>query len=131
MMKRILILFSSLIFVACQNQSETTTATQTTQTTTPTPVVAKQTQGIWLDVRTAEEFAQGHLKSALNVTSAELHQKMPQLAPDKNTPIHVYCRSGRRSEEARQILLQMGYTNVVNEGGYQDLLNKGLEPAHN
>ena len=47
-----------------------------------------------------------------------------RLAPDKDTPITLYCRSGRRSEAARQTLLGMGYTQVTNAGGYEELKQK-------
>ena len=42
------------------------------------------------------------------------------MAPDKDTPVVLYCRSGRRSSIAQERLLEMGYRQVINAGGYQD-----------
>lgn len=125
-MRNLSIILCSLLCVACQNPTEQQVSQISTRYDSTQVVKTAQTQDIWLDVRTPEEFAQGHLQSAFNVTSEQLRQQMPEIAPNKNTTIHVYCRSGRRSEQARQILLEMGYQNVINEGGYQDLLQKGL-----
>lgn len=84
-----------------------------------------KTEGIWIDVREPEEFAQGHLQSALNITSRELANKIISIAPDKDTTINLYCRSGSRAETAHKILNDMGYTHVINHGGYQALYDKG------
>lgn len=83
---------------------------------------ARQPAGVWIDVRSPEEFRAGHLPGALNITPQEIAAKITAVAPDKNRPVHLYCRSGRRAELARQTLLQMGYRHVVNHGAYQDLL---------
>lgn len=92
---------------------------------------AQQTQatkaaGIWIDVRSAEEFQQGHLSGALNITHTEIAKQISQIAPDKNQPINLYCRLGKRAEAARNELQKLGYTNVVNHGGYTDLVKQGL-----
>lgn len=86
----------------------------------------KKAKGIWIDVRTAEEFKTGHIQGALNIPVEQLKQKINQISSNKNAPIHLYCRSGRRAEVAAQTLREMGYTNVVNHGGYQDLLQRGI-----
>lgn len=76
---------------------------------------------IWIDVRTPHEHAQGHVPQSLNIPYDEIEQHIAAAAPDKNTPIALYCRSGRRSEIARQTLLQLGYTQVQNLGSYDSL----------
>lgn len=63
-------------------------------------VQAEKAAGIWIDVRSAEEFQQGHLNGAINVTHTEIAQRIAEVAPDKNQPIHLYCRSGHRAEAA-------------------------------
>lgn len=60
-------------------------------------VQAEKAAGIWIDVRSAEEFQQGHLNGAINVTHTEIAQRIAEVAPDKNQPIHLYCRSGHRA----------------------------------
>ncbi|MDQ5949794.1 MAG: phage shock protein [Patescibacteria group bacterium] len=72
---------------------------------------------MYLDVRTKEEYDSGHFPDALHHDLALLMQGiMPPL--EKNIEIKVYCRSGNRSETARKILSESGFTNVTNIGGY-------------
>ena len=74
---------------------------------------------VLLDVRTAEEYKQGHIDNAKNidVLQKDFVQKIERL--DKNTPVFVYCRSGHRSMKAAQILKEHGFTKVYNlAGGY-------------
>ena len=84
-------------------------------------------QGVWIDVRSAEEFNEGHLQGAVNVPHDQIASQIAHISPDKTAPVNLYCRSGRRAEAALQELNKMGYTNVTNHGGYQDLLNKGVK----
>nr|WP_226883503.1 rhodanese-like domain-containing protein [Neisseria yangbaofengii] len=84
-------------------------------------------KGLWVDVRTPEEFSQGHLRNAVNIPANEITVKIKQASPDKNAPVNLYCRSGRRAEAALEALKKEGYTNVANHGGYEDLLKKGLK----
>lgn len=84
-------------------------------------------KGVWIDVRTPEEFKKGHLQGALNIPADQIAAKIAAVSPDKKAPVNLYCRSGRRAEAALQELKKMGYTNVTNHGGYEDLLKKGLE----
>jgi len=74
-----------------------------------------------IDVRTAEEFASGALPGAVRIGHEEIAAQISQLAPDKDTPIVLYCRSGRRSDIAEQSLRAMGYRNLINAGGYDEL----------
>lgn len=75
---------------------------------------------VWIDVRTAEEHAQDNIPGDLNIDVKNIHTEIARHVADKNTQIMLYCRSGRRSEMARQHLLQMGYTNVTNVGSIAD-----------
>ncbi len=84
-------------------------------------------KGVWIDVRTPEEFSQGHLRNAVNIPANEITAKIKQVSPDKNAPVNLYCRSGRRAEAALEALKKEGYTNVTNYGGYEDLLKNGLK----
>lgn len=91
----------------------------------PTAQVQKHKEGVvWIDVRTAGEFEQGHLSHAINIPYEQVGEKIAQVATNKNTPIHLYCHSGRRAEVALNTLKNMGYTQVFNEGAYIDLLKK-------
>ncbi len=68
----------------------------------------------FLDVRTAEEFAAGHLPKAVNIPRGLLEFKINKQFKDLNAPIVVYCRTGARGALATQTLKNMGYTNVTN-----------------
>ncbi len=73
-----------------------------------------------LDVRTQEEYGEGHITNALLLPDTEIKERAAAMLPDQNTPILVYCRSGRRSALAAQTLIQMGYPNVYDFGGIID-----------
>jgi phage shock protein E len=69
-----------------------------------------------IDVRTPEEYAQRHIDGALNLPHDTISARIADAVPDKNTPIILYCRSGRRSGIALDILKGMGYSKVENYG---------------
>ena len=75
---------------------------------------------IILDVRTPEEYLEGHIPGAINVPNEEIGTAEISELPDKSQLILVYCRSGRRSKEASKKLLGLGYTNIVEFGGIND-----------
>ena len=75
---------------------------------------------IILDVRRPDEYAEGHIPGAINVANEVIGtEEIPEL-PDKSQLILVYCRSGRRSKEASEKLVELGYTNIVEFGGILD-----------
>ena len=80
---------------------------------------AARAEGVWIDVRSPEEYAEGHLSDSTNIPLEQITGKI--------APITLYCKSGRRAGLAKQMLEKLGYTNVSNRGGYQDLLAKGLK----
>ena len=71
---------------------------------------------VLLDVRTPQEYAQGHIPGSKNIPLQTLHDAEAAVK-DKGTPLFVYCQSGARSSQAASLLKQMGYTNVTNIGG--------------
>ena len=75
---------------------------------------------IILDVRTREEYDQGHIPGAVLIPNTEIEAKAADLLPDKEQLILVYCRSGRRSKLAAQSLADLGYTNIREFGGILD-----------
>ena len=75
---------------------------------------------IILDVRRPDEFAEGHIPGAINVPNEEIGATEIAELPNKSQLILVYCRSGRRSKEASEKLVKLGYTNIVEFGGIQD-----------
>lgn len=81
-----------------------------------------QTPGnyIILDVRRADEFAAGHIPGAINVANESILSDPPAELPDMDRLIYVYCRSGNRSKQAAAKLVAMGYTHIVEFGGFLD-----------
>lgn len=75
---------------------------------------------ILLDVRTQEEYDQGHIPGAVVIPDTEIEARAEEVLPDKDQLILVYCRSGRRSKNAAQILVELGYTNIKEFGGIID-----------
>ena len=71
---------------------------------------------ILVDVRTPEEYSEGHIPKSVNIPLKVIHMAETEIE-DKNTELFVYCHSGARSTQATNILKQMGYTNVNNIGG--------------
>ena len=83
-------------------------------------MMAQETDYIILDVRRSDEFASGHIPNAINVANESIGtSEIPEL-PNKDQLIMVYCRSGRRSKEAAEKLVKLGYTNIVEFGGILD-----------
>jgi len=81
-----------------------------------------------LDVRTPEEFAQGHIAGSININveSPDFTSKVEQL--DKSQTYAVYCRSGRRSGVATQQMESLGFTSLYNmNGGVIDWAGAGFE----
>lgn len=79
--------------------------------------IADKEDIVLLDVRTAEEFNSGHIPTAVLLPYDQIEDKSEKLLNDKNKEIIVYCRSGRRSAIALDMLVKLGYTNVKDFGG--------------
>lgn len=75
---------------------------------------------IILDVRRADEFAEGHIPGAIHVANESIGTEAPVELPDKNQVIYIYCRSGNRSKQAAEKLAALGYTNIIEFGGIMD-----------
>lgn len=82
---------------------------------------------VLLDVRTSSEFAAGHLQGARNVNflSTDFPDQVAKLDP--NATYVLYCKSGNRASQAGTLMLQKGFKNVVNAGGFEGLKAAGLK----
>lgn len=121
MKKLILILLSALMLGGCAviSDSQTNTYRQITMDEAVN-MMAQETGYIILDVRRPDEFAAGHIPGAINVPNESIGTaEIPEL-PNKDQLIMVYCRSGRRSKEASEKLVKLGYTSIVEFGGILD-----------
>lgn len=72
---------------------------------------------ILLDVRTSEEYEEGHIEGAINIPLKKLAYEVETEIPELDTRIYLYCRSGVRVITAGHILHDLGYENVYNMGG--------------
>lgn len=73
-----------------------------------------------IDVRTPQEYADGHLKGAINLDHASIAQRIAQAGVGKDDEVILYCRSGRRSALAQEDLRRLGYTRVKDYGGIDE-----------
>ena len=121
MKKLIPILLSALMFTGCTGATGNRTKTyRRISMDEAVAMKAKESGYIILDVRRPDEFAAGHIPNAINVPNESIGTaEIPELS-DKNQLILVYCRSGRRSKEASEKLVKLGYTNIVEFGGILD-----------
>ena len=74
-----------------------------------------------IDVRTSEEFASGHRPGAINIPVEHISNGQISILAEapKDAPIELYCLSGSRASYAKLILGSLGYTDVVNGGGFK------------
>jgi phage shock protein E len=75
---------------------------------------------VWIDVRSPQEYASGHLPGATLIPFDGIEVGVSRLGLEKDTPIYLYCAVGGRAEVARQRLLAMDFRNVSNVGGLED-----------
>ena len=73
-----------------------------------------------VDVRRADEYEAGHIPGAILVPNETILSEAATKLPDQNAVLLIYCRSGRRSAEAAQKLLSLGYSHVYDFGGILD-----------
>lgn len=121
-MKKIILLVciscSMLFASACTDSTNQTTYQCITQEE------AKQqmdttTDYVILDVRTEEEYQEGHIPNAICIPNETIDETIKEQLPDLDQPIYVYCRSGNRSKQASQKLAELGYTHIFEFGGIQ------------
>ncbi len=120
MKKLIPILLSTLLFTGCASSNNQANTYRSITMDDAVTMMAQETGYIILDVRRPDEFAAGHIPNAINVPNETIGtDEIPEL-PNKDQLIMVYCRSGRRSKEAAEKLVKLGYTNIVEFGGILD-----------
>ena len=120
MKKLIPILLSTLLFTGCASSNNQANTYRSITMDDAVTMMAQETGYIILDVRRPDEFSAGHIPNAINVPNETIGtDEIPEL-PNKDQLIMVYCRSGRRSKEASEKLVKLGYTNIVEFGGILD-----------
>ncbi len=124
-MKRILlaILFAGCLITGCTAEGNGSTADngyKQINAAEAMKLMETEENYIILDVRRQDEFESGHIPGAVCVPNETIGTGAISELPDKEQLILVYCRSGRRSKQAAEKLVRMGYTNIVEFGGIND-----------
>ena len=79
-----------------------------------------QAYSIMIDVRTEQEWDNGHIDGAIHIPLKNLSKDINKYTVSNNEEILLYCRSGNRSGKAKLILEELGYTDIINIGGIED-----------
>ena len=83
-----------------------------------------------VDVRDPDEYRDGHIEDAANISRGFLEFRIGTVAPEPTTPLVLYCQTGLRSMLAARQLKELGYENVINlQGGFQKWAQSGLPVA--
>ena len=122
MKKLILLLLAVMMLTACgQDKENDQGAVYVNITAEEAKQIMDSEEGyIILDVRTQEEYDEGHIPGAIVISHEEIAEKAEEVLTDKDQLILVYCRSGRRSKIAAEALVELGYTNIKEFGGIID-----------
>ena len=120
-MKRLIPIFVALLLLAgCAAPAATENGYRQIGMQEAVEMMDTERDYIILDVRTVEEFNERHIPGALNIPNESIGtEEIPQL-PDKEQLILVYCRSGNRSKQASEKLVNLGYSNIIEFGGIND-----------
>lgn len=121
LMRKLLPIFlSALMFTGCAASQKQENSYRQISMEEAVQMMEAESGYVILDVRRPDEYAAGHIPGAINVANETIGTaEIPEL-PDKDQLILVYCRSGRRSKEASEKLVKLGYTNIVEFGGILD-----------
>ena len=117
MKKIIIVLLGIVLLVGCTGTIEKDKIEYSEITAEEAKEMIDAEELIILDVRTPEEYEDGHIEGALLIPDYDLKNLADSKLPDKDEKILVYCRSGSRSKAAAKVLVDMGYTNIHDFGG--------------
>lgn len=118
----LLVLLAALLLAGCGKQTENTQEAALMNITAEEAkkLMDSESGYVILDVRTEQEYAEGHIPGAILIPDYEISEKAESVLTDKDQLILVYCRSGRRSKNAAAQLEEMGYTRIREFGGILD-----------
>lgn len=117
-----LVLLAALLLAGCGKQTKITQEAALMNITAEEAkkLMDSESGYVILDVRTEQEYAEGHIPGAILIPDYEISEKAESVLTDKDQLILVYCRSGRRSKNAAAQLEEMGYTRIREFGGILD-----------
>lgn len=114
-MKLIIVVLTCFLLLGCSNETKATY--EKIDSEEALEIMKENDKYQILDVRTREEYGEGHLPNAFNLPYDEINEFTTF---DKDTILFVYCKSGNRSKIAAEKLLELGYT-VYDLGAYEDI----------
>lgn len=114
--KLMLFVLVTVLGIGCNTKSQS--QSEAIKVLTPTEFKEKSANQTIIDIRTPQEFNQGHIEGAININYYD-RNFMDQIAKyDKNQPIFIYCRSGNRTSPASRKMADFGFTQINDlEGG--------------
>jgi rhodanese-related sulfurtransferase len=116
-----LLILALIIFSGCSNNLEKTDSGYKKISAEEAKIrIDKDKNVIIVDVRTLEEYNEGHIENAILIPNETILDEPPEQLPDLDSEILIYCRSGNRSQQAAEKLIDLGYTNVYDFGGIID-----------
>ena len=83
--------------------------------------MAAESDVIVIDVRSEDEWNSGHVEQAIHIPHTEIGERIDEVTDNKDAKIVVYCAVGGRAGKAKARLEELGFTNVENGGGYDDV----------
>lgn len=116
MKKLLLTLGIIIILVGCGSSVSKDSRYKTISNGELKSIIDKNENILIVDVRSPQEFEDGHIENAINIPNDTIENSEIKVLDDKDKKIVLYCRSGSRSKEASQKLLDMGYKNIYDFG---------------
>ena len=124
-MKKLVVLsIFVLLLTACNTENATDSIIKSGKIScTDKKIKKKQDDYMIIDVRTNDEYDEGHLDKAINIEYQDIVKKLKEKNISKETPIIVYCKSGGRSGQAYESLKEEGYTHIYDLGAISNCQN--------
>ena len=119
MKKLMIFLLAALLLTACAQEEQEAVYMNITAEEAK-KLMDTETGYVILDVRERDEYDTGHIPGAILIPYTQITEKAEKVLEEKDQLILVYCRSGRRSKIAAEALVELGYTNIREFGGFLD-----------
>jgi phage shock protein E len=123
-MNAFIILAAALLVIGCAGPKQDSSAGAAAGSAASSQPSASKP--VYVDVRTAEEYASGHVAGAIHIPYDEMPARWQELESYRDSSLVLYCRSGRRSGIAIDVLEEKGFKKLENGGGIDDLRSQGV-----
>ena len=128
-MKYVTLLFAVTLLAGCSTETAPVSRSTPDSSIDSTSAESEGTpdadsEVIVIDVRSEDEWNSGHVEQAVHVPHTEIGQRISEVTDDKDAKIVVYCAVGGRAGKAKTTLEELGFTNVENGGGFDDVKDR-------